>query len=111
MVLKLKLIGYSEPVELRMVKGQYSNGRLALMLEDAETREPWAKLTVNIPDQPLAQDEFFVKGWSENASIVIALRRQTKLFTHTGRIVPAGFCDAMVWKFSDPKTLNKIPNR
>ncbi len=47
-------------------KGSYDNGRLAIMLHDPETFEPIAKVTVNIPEIYLRDDEIIVKDYSEN---------------------------------------------
>lgn len=35
----------------------YSNGRPALVLEDAETKEPLGRVSVNLPDEHMDDDE------------------------------------------------------
>ena len=97
-----------ENVELELKKGKYTNGRLAIWLEEPKTGEPWCKLTVNMPEDHLEDGEFFVKTWSENADTSTALMSQTDLFENTGRIVPAGYANACVWRFQDPKTLDQM---
>jgi len=94
--------------ELELKKGKYGNGRLAIWLEEPKTGEPWCKLTVNMPEDHLEDGEFFVKTWSENADTTTALMCQTDLFSNTGRIVPAGYANACVWRFQDPKTLDQM---
>lgn len=51
-------------------KGQYPNGRFALMLIDATTGEELFVATVNIPDIILQPDEIIIKNWSENQGIL-----------------------------------------
>ena len=84
--------------EASVERGEYGNGRLAIQLVDAETEEPIANLTVNLPDEELAEGEFFVKTWSENQPIAAAALA-SGLFQDTGRRVPTGFVEAQVWRF------------
>jgi|GEM_PF-4538587 len=74
-----------------------NNNRIALRVFDKDGT-PLATLTCNLPDEELAEDEFFVKTWSENGPISEAAR-QSGLFVDTGRRVQAGYCEAEVWKF------------
>lgn len=67
--LKLK---YSQGL-MRLRWGRYDNGRVALQLADAETGEPIAKATINIPEIEIAEDEAFIKNWSENEGMLEAL--------------------------------------
>lgn len=87
--------------------GYYDNGRLAITYISAGG--PFAKLTVNIPEVDLADDEILVKTWSENKNISeVALK--SGLFTDTGRRIPCGFCEAQIWKFNPPRPrLGAIP--
>ena len=93
-------------VELELQKASYSNNRLAIQLIWTQTGEPWATLTVNLPDVELDEGEFFVKAWSENKDTARALMEQTDLFVDTFKTVPTGFVEAEVWKFNNPKTLD-----
>lgn len=86
---------YGEAV-LRM--GFYGNDRVAIQLMDAETEEPIGKLTVNLPEEELAEGEFFVKTWSENKGIAAAALA-SGLFEDTGRRVATGRVEAQVWRF------------
>jgi len=98
-----------ETVELELKKGKYQfSRRLVIALIEVESGELWCILTVNIAELPLEDGEFFVKTWSENADTTKALIEQTNLFEDTGRIVPAGYANACVWRFQDPETLNKM---
>jgi len=102
---KLELSAWGT-IELEMLKGSYTNGRLAIMLVDG--KEPFAVLTVNIPELHQQSHEFFVKTWAENEELTQALLEQTDLFVNTGRSVPLGFVQADIWHFSDPETLDQM---
>lgn len=52
---------------------KYGNGRFAIQLFDAETHEPIATASVNLPFEPLASDEIAIKDYSENEGILDAL--------------------------------------
>ena len=57
--------------------------------------EPYATITVNMPEIPLENEEFIVKTWSENEPITNFLRN-SEFFVDTGKRV--GFQRAEVWK-------------
>ena len=95
-------------VELELRRGQYQSNRMAIQLIYLKTGEPWIVLTVNLPENELGVDEFFVKTWSENTETTDALLDQTDLFVDTLQSIPVGFVDASVWKFADPKTFGKM---
>ena len=98
-----------ESVKLELTKSRYTdNNRLALILNHVDSGELWCVLTVNMPNDSLEEGEFFVKTWSENADTTTALIEQTNLFENTGRIVPAGYANACVWKFKSPETLSQM---
>jgi hypothetical protein len=93
-------------------KGLYSGGTLALRLIDTKDGAPFTTLTVNLPDYKymLKEGEFFIKTWAENASLIKALRESDKVFINTGRQVSIGIdVTAEIWKFADPKILDRIP--
>lgn len=68
-----------------------------VFLELRDDFEPWATVTVNLPEVPLEPDEFTVKMWSENEAIRQPLLA-TGLFEDTGKRVPSGFVSAEVWR-------------
>ena len=56
--------------------GYYQEGhRKAIELIEEETGEPIATATVNLPNYPLAENEIFVKNYSENEGMVLALAK------------------------------------
>lgn len=79
----------------KLQQAQYDNGRLALMLVDAEDGSPIAKATVNIPEEKLAANEVIIKGWSENAGMPEALIAAGVIGPQL-RSVPTGFVEATV---------------
>jgi hypothetical protein len=70
-------------------QGRYDNGRTALTLVDAEDGQPVATATVNVPHEPLAADECFVKDYAENEGMLAALEA-AGVVKATGRTVWTG---------------------
>ena len=80
--------------ELEIMISKYTgSGRTALLLFDAETREPYFTATVNLPDDPLEKGYVFLKGWSENEGLPEELER-VGLVELTGRRIQTGFAKA-----------------
>ena len=69
--------------------GAYAEGRLALRLVDAGTKEPLAIASLNVPAIPLDADELILKDYSENAGLLEALLN-AGLVTLTSRAVRIG---------------------
>jgi len=69
------------------------NGRLAvnLLCKEGDFWEPYAFLTVNLPNEPLQTNEAFIKNSAENAGLLdFVLKNQLgKLCPEVGR---SGFC-------------------
>mgnify|MGYP001228047524 CR=1 FL=1 len=65
--------------------------------------EPLATLSTNLVPYgtSLADDEFSVKSWSENAPLIEPLLA-TGLFEDTGRRTPTGYASAPTWRIKDP---------
>jgi hypothetical protein len=87
----------SKPIAVRfkqwdceVLQNRYNNGRTALFLVDEKSRESVAVATANLPDEPLAHDEVFIKDWSENAGMLQALE-QAGIVRGTGEYVGSGF--------------------
>ncbi len=56
-----------------LLRGEYGNGRTALVLRDRESDASYAKATVNLPDEILAADEVCVKDYAEGEGTLAAL--------------------------------------
>lgn len=78
-----------EIVERVYVEG----GRIRLDIVD-EQGCPYAVLTKNDIDCPLADGEFLVKTYAENENIAAAVKH---LFTDTGRRLPTGYVQLEIW--------------
>jgi len=76
----------------KLYRGQYPNGRPALLLKDPETGEPLLTLTVNIPDFPVGENCVLVRDWNETEGVPDMLVR-ANIAAYTGRRCPTG----MVW--------------
>jgi len=63
-----------------------NNDRMALRLVTLEG-EPYATLTINVPEVMLAEDEVIIKTYSENEYVALEAWK-TDLFKDTGRRVP-----------------------
>ena len=57
----------------KVIRRTYTNGRNALLLIDAESREPVAVATVNLPDHDPGHNNVLIKDWSENEGMYDAL--------------------------------------
>jgi hypothetical protein len=62
---------------------RYHDGNLAIQLtciydvpEEGLSEEPWAVVTVNLPQAPQAPGEIYIKNWSENEGIEQLLKAQ-----------------------------------
>ena len=78
--------------ECNVFKRYYDQGRIALQLTTV-TGEPVATATINLPEQPLAKDEVFIKDWSENEVMYYALHKAGVVGTILDEI-PTGFVKA-----------------
>lgn len=94
-------------VNVEFKKGSYGNDRLALILNDFDSGEPFCVLTVNIPEAELEEGEFIVKSYSENEPIAKVLRNSTH-FMDTGRRIKTGFVSAEIWRFRNSDIINHI---
>ena len=61
--------------ECTPIFGYYKNGRTAIWLKEANTGEPIAKVTVNIPEEFLEDDEVIIKTYAENKGMLAALQK------------------------------------
>lgn len=69
MLIKTKYLN----ADCQITRGQYGNGREALMLVDALTGERQATATVNIPEVDCPIGHVFIKNYSENEGMLEAL--------------------------------------
>jgi hypothetical protein len=79
----------------------YPNGRPALYLVDANTRETVAIATADLPGAPLKPGEVFIKEHSENRGMLAALEK-AGIVQATGETVRSGFVEVPVAKVMTP---------
>ena len=86
----------------RVKTSQYSDGNLAILLED-EFGSPLSKLSVNMPDSAylLNENQFFAKTYSENEEIAQDALA-SGLFRQTNTIVKNGWVSCPVWEILTP---------
>lgn len=89
------------------VPGKYSNGRKAIQLIDAEDYECVAVATVNLPDSPLEDDNVFVKDYSENLGMAIALIKSDVIYSGAQEIVHSEWLTIYAYKLTE-KALKEI---
>lgn len=84
-----------------LVQSHYQDGgRIALVLIDADDGEPVATATINLPSQPLLENEVFIKDYSENAGMADFLEKEGVL-EKTGRSVRTGFVHVPVCRLKN----------
>jgi hypothetical protein len=86
----------------RVKTSQYSDGNLAILLED-EFGSPLSKLSVNMPDSAylLSENQFFAKTYSENEELAQDALA-SGLFRQTNTIVKNGWVSCPVWEILTP---------
>lgn len=82
---------------LLIMQSSYKGGRVAIFLTAQGSL--FATLTINLPDQPLKNGEFFVKTWTENDELTPFILEKAGLFEDTGIAVDTGFVQAPIWRF------------
>lgn len=87
-----------------------TTNRTALLLKDVKDSSPIAVATVNLPDQPLPDDELFIKNWSENEGIYEALVKAGYIKTFHN-VVATGYVTALQVKMTPAllELLNQQP--
>jgi len=85
--------------QMTLELGAYDNGRSAVLVRDAGGI-PYCKLTVNLPDNEIGADEFYVKENAPGAAIVAAVMKSEGLIERTLYGASASFCDhfAQLWR-------------
>lgn len=92
---------YAERIVCALEGGCYSNGRGAVQV--FANGEPYAVLSVNLPDREIPDDAFFAKKGSEHVDTdrIRAAVLGLGIFESTGEHVSAGFVEdyAAIWRF------------
>jgi hypothetical protein len=83
-------------IEVSLKKEQYRNKRLSISAIDCGDGTPFAKLTVNFPDEDMLPGEFAIKDWAENEGFYIQLLDQGVILPHTRRLSVGNGCHAYI---------------
>ena len=96
--MKIEIVWDNQVETFDMRTTKYENGRLAIVAYD-ELGALFGKLTVNVPDVKLAENEVVVKTYSENEPWAMqAVRAMVGKLVPTGRIVPVGRTSCPVYR-------------
>jgi hypothetical protein len=82
-----------EEWDVVIIKAQYGNGRIALMLKESTTGEAIATCTVNLPNSPMGENITAIKNYSENKGMLEWLVKEG-IVRDTGNYVSSGFINA-----------------
>jgi hypothetical protein len=97
-VARINAFGESHNISLRF--DHYQNGRIAIRAMNHEGQ--FGMLTVNIPDVPIAENEFILKNYSENAGWAEECVAQFGQFENTGRFARSGFVTCPIYRIKTP---------
>ena len=78
---------------------KYVNKRTQIQLLDAEDGSPIAVVTVNLPNEPMMEDEAAIKNYAENAG-VLSFLRENELILEVTRVVKSGYVDIPIVKLN-----------
>lgn len=95
----IDITAYGHTMTVTPYFGRYANGRLAVKFNCDEG--PYATLTVNLQNEYLDEDEVFIKDWSENEALALALINAGWI-EYTNREVQAGFVIAKAAHLAGP---------
>jgi len=84
-----------------LIPARFWNGRLALLLNEADTGLPAGRATVNLEHEDQAWDEVFVKDHFENEGMIEALQKARVIEAPT-EWIQTGFTKAARCKLVDP---------
>ena len=87
----------SETFNVALLRESYTNNRMAIPAIISDNGEPFAILSVNIPDIMLQENEVIIKNWSENETLAAAAMA-SGCFVDTGKRIRTGFVEAPIWK-------------
>jgi hypothetical protein len=78
---------------------KYTNKRTQIQLLDVEDGSPVATATVNLPDEPMTEDEAAIKNYGENVG-VLAFLRENDLISEVKRIARSGYVNIPIVKLN-----------
>ena len=104
-----KLTAHGNDYNVTVKLGKYSNGRVAIHLDDVNDGYPYATATVNIDNVLLDDDEVLIKDYSENEGMLNFLIKNN-IVTPTPNGVQSGFVWLPVAVLNDESVWGEVPN-
>lgn len=104
-----KLTAHGNDYNVTVKLGKYSNGRVAIHLDDVNDGYPYATATVNIDNVLLDYDEVLIKDYSENEGMLNFLIKNN-IVTPTPNGVQSGFVWLPVAVLNDESVWGEVPN-
>lgn len=96
MIKDSRIFNYKQYSNCFLMWGEYeAGGRTSLQIFDIEG--PITNITINLPEQPLNNNEIFVKSYSENEGMIDFLVKEG-FVEDTGQRVQTGYVEAVVAK-------------
>lgn len=88
---------YSFYRDAKIKFSHYENGRTAIIIFNGDdiSDAPIMVATVNIPSEPLSDNEVIIKDWSENEGVTVWLQHNS-IIGPVKREIPTGFMKAQV---------------
>ena len=84
---------YCRSKTLTLTPWRYANGALAIRAVDADTGEPIAVLTVNLPDIKLAPGDVLIKDYAENEGALETLLQAGVV--EALEVIPCGYAEVI----------------
>jgi hypothetical protein len=78
---------------------KYTNKRTQIQLLDSEDGSPVTTVTVNLPDEPMMEDEAAIKNYAENVG-VLSFLRENDLILEVKRVVRSGYVNIPIVKLN-----------
>jgi len=105
---KMNIDLFGSHYHVNLILASYTDGNPALIMNEVETEDPFATLSVNIPDVPLEEGYFIIKNYSENEDIYNQLVSRG-ILVPTTQVIPSGYCSLPVCKLNlDALPKNRI---
>lgn len=104
-----KLTAHGNDYNVTVKLGKYSNGRVAIHLDDVNDGYPYATASVNVDHVLLADDEVLIKDYSENEGMLDFLVKNN-IVTPTPNGVQSGFVWLPVVILNDESVWGDVPN-
>ncbi len=97
----------SYPAGVTIAVQLYTDMHVAVKLTAADDGQPYASLSTNIRQAPIADDEFAVSSGLVPEDVCLALLK-TGAFADTGRVIRSGYATFPIWRIADQQLLGQV---